>query len=64
MAALKISSSMSSFKIDERKIIPHLIMSFGLWIMYWFYRGFEFYDNLLPLTFVAGVFISVSSSEF
>jgi ABC-2 type transport system permease protein len=51
-------------KIDERKIIPYLIMSFGLWIMYWLFTlwfRIPFYDNLLPLTFVAGVFvISVS----
>jgi ABC-2 type transport system permease protein len=38
-------------KIDERKIIPYLIMSFGLWIMYWLFTlwfRIPFYDNLLP----------------
>jgi ABC-2 type transport system permease protein len=40
------------------KIIPYLIMSFGLWIMYWLFTlwfRIPFYDNLL--TFVAGVFV-------
>jgi ABC-2 type transport system permease protein len=38
-------------KIDERKIIPYLIMSFGLWIMYWLFTlwfRIPFYDNLFP----------------
>jgi hypothetical protein len=38
-------------KIDERKIIPYLIMSFGLWIMYWLFTlwfRIPFYDNLQP----------------
>jgi ABC-2 type transport system permease protein len=33
------------------KIIPYLIMSFGLWIMYWLFTlwfRIPFYDNLLP----------------
>jgi ABC-2 type transport system permease protein len=44
------------------KIIPYLIMSFGLW-MYWLFTlwfRIPFYDNLLPLTFVAVFVISVS----
>jgi ABC-2 type transport system permease protein len=53
MAALKISSKMPLVtKIDERKIIPYLIMSFGLWIMYWLFTlwfRIPFYDNLLPV---------------
>jgi ABC-2 type transport system permease protein len=54
----------SLLKLMSVKIIPYLIMSFGLWIMYWLFTlwfRIPFYDNLLPLTFVAGVFvISVS----
>lgn len=42
------------------KIIPYLIMSFGIWLMYW---GFTFWfripinDNIWPLTLVAGIFV-------
>ena len=54
----------SLLKLMSVKIIPYLIMSFGLWILYWIFTlwfRIPFYDNLLPLTFVAGIFvISVS----
>lgn len=54
----------SLLKLMSVKIIPYLIMSFGLWILYWLFTlwfRIPFYDNLLPLTFVAGIFvISVS----
>ncbi len=42
------------------KIIPYLIMSFGVWLMYWlftFWFRVPFYENLGALTLVAGVFI-------
>jgi ABC-2 type transport system permease protein len=50
----------SLLKLMSVKIIPYLSMSFGLWIMYWLFTlwfRIPFYDNLLPLTFVAGIFI-------
>lgn len=54
----------SLMKLMSVKIIPYLIMSLGLWLMYWLFTlwfRIPFYDNLLPLTFVAGIFvISVS----
>jgi ABC-2 type transport system permease protein len=46
----KISSKMPSLlKLMSVKIIPYLIMSFGLWIMYWLFTlwfRIPFYDNL------------------
>lgn len=48
------------FSMIAVKIIPYLIMSFGIWLMYW---GFTFWfripvnDNLGALTLVAGVFV-------
>lgn len=50
----------SLFKLIWIKIIPYLIMSFGLWILYWLFTlwfRIPLYDNLLPLTIVAGVFV-------
>jgi ABC-2 type transport system permease protein len=42
------------------KIIPYLVMSFGVWLIYWFFTFYfriPFFKNLLELTFVAGIFI-------
>ncbi|WP_428229695.1 ABC transporter permease [Flavobacterium sp.] len=42
------------------KIIPYLLMSFGIWFIYWLFTlwfRLPFYDNLLPLTFIAGIFV-------
>jgi ABC-2 type transport system permease protein len=42
------------------KIIPYLIMSFGIWLLYWFFTFYfriPFFENLLQLTFVAGIFV-------
>lgn len=50
----------SLFKLIWIKIIPYLIMSFGLWIIYWLFTlwfRIPLYDNILPLTIVAGVFV-------
>ena len=54
----------SMFKLIWVKIIPYMIMSFGLWIMYclftlWF--RIPLYDNLFPLTIIAGIFVLVVS---
>jgi len=50
----------SLFKLICVKIIPYLIMSFGLWIMYWLFTlwfRIPMSGNLFPLTFIAGIFI-------
>lgn len=50
----------SLFKLICVKIIPYLIMSFGIWIMYvlfTFWFRIPMSDKLFPLTFVAGIFI-------
>ncbi|NDP27425.1 MAG: ABC transporter permease [Flavobacterium sp.] len=50
----------SLFKLIWIKIIPYLIMSFGLWIMYWLFTlwfRIPLYNNILPLTIIAGVFV-------
>lgn len=42
------------------KIIPYMIMSFGIWFIYWLFTlwfRLPFYENLLPLTFIAGIFV-------
>lgn len=46
------------------KIIPYLLMSFGLWILYWLFTlwfRIPVYGNLFPLTVVAGIFIVATS---
>ncbi|OXA99857.1 ABC transporter permease [Flavobacterium oncorhynchi] len=50
----------SIFKMLAVKIIPYLIMSFGVWLIYWLFTlwfRLPFYENLLPLTFIAGIFV-------
>lgn len=50
----------SIIKMISIKIIPYLIMSFGVWLLYWmftFYFKIPFYENLWELTFVAGIFV-------
>jgi ABC-2 type transport system permease protein len=50
----------SIFKMLTVKIIPYLLMSFGIWLLYWLFTlwfRLPFYENLLPLTFIAGVFV-------
>jgi ABC-2 type transport system permease protein len=55
-----VDKSPSILKMISVKIIPYLIMSFGVWLLYWmftFYFRIPFFENLVPLTFVAGVFV-------
>ncbi|WP_291287557.1 ABC transporter permease [Flavobacterium sp.] len=50
----------SVLKMLAVKIIPYLIMSFGIWIIYWLFTlwfRLPFYENLAPLTFIAGIFV-------
>lgn len=54
----------SIFKLISIKIIPYIIMSFGLWIMYWLFTlwfRIPLYNNLFPLTIIAGIFVLVVS---
>jgi len=42
------------------KLIPYTIMSFGIWLLYWLFTAWfriPFYNNLFPLTFIAGIFV-------
>lgn len=42
------------------KIIPYLLMSFGVWLLYWgftWWFNIPFYHNLGTLTLIAGVFV-------
>ncbi|MBW4361318.1 ABC transporter permease [Flavobacterium taihuense] len=55
-----VNQSPSILKMMSIKIIPYLIMSFGIWLIYWmftFYFRIPFFENLLQLTFVAGIFV-------
>lgn len=50
----------SILKLLAVKIIPYLTMSFGIWFIYWLFTlwfRLPFYENLLPLTFIAGIFV-------
>lgn len=50
----------SILKIMAVKIIPYLVMSFGIWILYYLFTiwfRIPFYENLGALTFVAGIFV-------
>lgn len=52
--------SKTIFNMLMVKIIPYLILSFGVWIMYWLFAIWfrvPFNNNLLALTIVAGVFV-------
>ncbi len=50
----------SILKIMAVKIIPYLVMSFGIWILYYLFTlwfRIPAFENLLPLTLVAGIFV-------
>ena len=50
----------SILKMLAVKITPYMIMSFGIWIIYWLFTlwfRLPFYENLAPLTFIAGIFV-------
>jgi ABC-2 type transport system permease protein len=55
-----VDKSPSILKMMSIKIIPYLIMSYGVWLLYWFFTFYfriPFFENLPQLTFVAGVFV-------
>lgn len=50
----------STFSLIMVKLIPYLIMSFLVWLMYWgftFWFRIPFFENLGNLTLVAGIFV-------
>lgn len=54
----------SLFKLISIKIIPYMIMSFGVWILYWLFTlwfRIPLYTNLFQLTIIAGLFVLVVS---
>jgi ABC-2 type transport system permease protein len=55
-----VDKSPSILRMMSIKIIPYLLMSFGVWLLYWFFTFYfriPFFENLWQLTFVAGIFI-------
>jgi ABC-2 type transport system permease protein len=55
-----VKKSKSVSQMIAVKILPYLIMSFGVWLMYWFFTFYfriPFFTNLPELTLVAGIFI-------
>ncbi|CAM2807503.1 ABC-2 type transport system permease protein [Flavobacterium succinicans] len=55
-----VQKSNSIIQMMVIKILPYLIMSFGVWLMYWFFTFYfriPFFTNLPELTLVAGIFI-------
>ncbi|GAB1463857.1 ABC transporter permease [Pedobacter sp.] len=55
-----VGKTSSTFKLIMVKIIPYLLMSFGIWLIYWFFTWWfkiPFYENLGTLTLVAGLFV-------
>ncbi len=55
-----VKQTRSTFSLMMVKIIPYLLMSFVVWLMYWgftWWFNIPFYENLGALTLVAGFFI-------
>ena len=55
-----VTDNKSILKLMAVKIIPYLIMSFGIWILYYLFTiwfRIPFHENLGALTFVAGIFV-------
>ena len=55
-----VKQTKNTFSLIAVKIIPYLIMSFAVWLMYWVFTwwfNIPLYNNLGALTLIAGVFI-------
>ncbi len=55
-----VKQTRSTFSLIMVKIIPYLLMSFAVWLMYWgftWWFNIPFYENLGALTLVAGFFV-------
>lgn len=56
----ELTEKTSLFSMMAVKIIPYLIMSFGIWLLYWaltFWFRIPINENLGALTLIAGVFV-------
>ncbi len=55
-----VSQTRNVYSLIMVKVIPYLIMSFGIWLVYWLFTIWfkvPFTVNLAPLTLIAGVFV-------
>jgi len=55
-----VGKTTSTFKLIMVKILPYLMMSFGIWLIYWLFTWWfkiPFYENLGTLTLTAGLFV-------
>lgn len=55
-----VNKTSSTFKLIMVKVIPYLIMSFGIWLIYWLFTWWfkiPFYENLGTLTLAVGLFV-------
>lgn len=55
-----VKQTKSTFSLIMVKVIPYLIMSFAVWLMYWgftFWFRIPFFENLGALTLIAGIFV-------
>lgn len=55
-----VKQTKSTLSLIMVKVIPYLIMSFVVWLMYWgftFWFRIPFFENLGALTLVAGIFV-------
>lgn len=55
-----VNKTSSTFKLIMVKVIPYLVMSFGIWLIYWLFTWWfkiPFYENLGTLTLTAGLFV-------
>lgn len=55
-----VNKTSSTFKLIMVKVIPYLIMSFGIWLIYWLFTWWfkiPFYENLGTLTLAAELFV-------
>ncbi len=55
-----VNKSASTLNLILVKIIPYMVMSFGIWLIYWLFTwwfNIPFYQNLGILTLVAGLFV-------
>ncbi len=55
-----VSQTRNTFSLIMVKVTPYLLMSFGIWLIYWLFTlwfNIPFTENLGPLTLIAGVFV-------
>lgn len=56
-----ISQTRNTFSLIMVKVIPYMIMSIGIWLLYWLFAVWfkiPFNDNFGKLTLIAGVFVA------